>query len=278
MTRAPGYRVAEPVERATGGGHRRPDAVQPGQRCRRDEGARHLDWLVPVHAEAARRATQVVCIAGLGQPGPEIAREGVIRARGDRDAGPRPRARRRTRSDLPTTAPISVTAGRRSIRKPVVRATAAGSGGAWPGDDRRRPARSAGTRATPKSRGTSARWPPPRVRGAPARALPAAARAPTLGCPSRQRAPPPLAADRVSRKVIAGRIGSAVFIDRDERRAVAVEADGDDVDRLGRPQRVDRDDHGGPPRARVLLRPTLRPDVERISGTGDRQQPPVEPD
>ena len=58
----------------------------------------------------------------------------------------------------------------------------------------------------------------------------------------------------------------AAVVDGGERRAVPVDADRDDVDRLGRAQRADGADHRGPPRPRVLLRPARPvPDLEPVA-------------
>ena len=202
--------VAIPVERAPGRGHRRPDAVPAGQRRRRHERARDLDRPVPVDAEAAGRAARVVGVAGLEQAGPEVAREGVDRAR--RRPGRRPAGRaRRPRSPVssPTTVARrrrAVAAGRRGRRR---RRRRAGSGHELVRDQRARPRpRSAGRRATPRSTGTSGSRRRPRARGARPRARPAARRAPSRGRRSRRPARPPRRVARVSSNVIAGRVAS----------------------------------------------------------------------
>ena len=82
----------------------------------------------------------------------------------------------------------------------------------------------------------------------------------------------------------AGRL--AALVDRRERRPVAVDADGDDVERLaarvrvaGAPQVPDGRHDGRPPGVGILLGPA-RPvaHVEAIAGPGDRHEPPIEGD
>ena len=187
-----------------------------------------LDRLVPVHAEAAGRAARVVGVARLEQAGAEVARERVVRAARDRDAGPQPeRVGGGRRSATPTTPPIARSGGRRSIAQAGRRGDDA-PGPGRPGRARaaRRPRRSAGTPATPRSsRYQRVRRGDRRARGAPATGRPAAG-------PSAQ----PRIAGRGGQLVglgggprveegdrRAGRLAAAV--DGGERRAVAVDAD-----------------------------------------------------
>ena len=89
--------VSVPVEGPAGGRHRRPDAVVPGERGRRDESARHLHGPVPIDPEAARGPARVEGIAGSKEPRAVIAGEGIDRATRDRDPGGQAeRIRRRT--------------------------------------------------------------------------------------------------------------------------------------------------------------------------------------
>ena len=218
--------VAEPVERPAGRRHRRADAVQPVERRRRDERAGHLDRLVPVDAEAARRAARVVGVARLGQARAEVAREGVVRAARDRDAGTQAeRLGRRRRSARPTIAPIARRAGRRSVARPVAAATTRRIRDGLAGHERRdgdagqperQPLPGREVPARPRGDVRLVALQPQRGRQRAERPAPDAGRGGQLvGLGGRPRV------EEGDRR--AGRL--AALVDRDERRAVAVDAD-----------------------------------------------------
>ena len=239
-----------------------------------------LDRLVPVDAEAAggRRPDRR---RRRGRAGP---RRGSSRRR--RSCRPRPGCRhaargprRRLRSARPTTR--ARRAGRRQLAPPGRRCRGHDGrvrGGLVRGPRRDRDARSGGTPATPRSRGTSASPRRRSARAAPATARPAAPPSAQPRMPVAAASSAASAVERVSSQVIAGRVASPRASTGDERRAVPVDADRDD---LGAARRLadlaDGADDRGPPGAGVLLRPArLRADRHRVAGPRERQEPAVE--
>ena len=127
---------------------------------------------------------------------------------------------------------------------------------------------SAGARGSPTSRGTSTSPPRPRARGARPRARPAARRAPSPASPVARGElrllrgrPRVLPDDRRPRRASA-------LVDRDERRAVAVERDREDV----RPARAPTSVADGGRRARPTTPrdPARRGRSRRRSRSGSR--------
>ena len=200
--------VAIPVERPAGRGHRRADAVAARQRGRRDERARR-----PRPARASRRRSR-----RRRRPGRRRRRGRAGRRRGSsrrrRRSRPRPgcrhgaRARRRPARSARRRPCRSrrVAAACRPGRRPRPRCRGPRRSGSGSAGRRRCPR--GGTRATPRSRGTSASRRPRSARGARPRARPGVR-------PSAQPRTPVAAAssaaspvERVSSKVIAGRVAS----------------------------------------------------------------------
>ena len=240
--------VAEPVERPAGRGHRRPDAVAAGQRGRRHERPGHLDRLVPVHAEAAGRAARVVGVARLQQPGPEIAGEGVVGAARDGDPGPQPERIGGRRGEPPghgaerrrSGAPVDAQPGRRARPRPGPGRPGPGTSGATASPVRRKASHSqvVGTSAW-RPRGRLVALHPQGGGQRPEAPAADAGRGLQLGGLGRGAG-----VEEGDRR--AGRL--AALVDRHERRAMAVDADGHDVDAARR--------RASPVRCSARTRPT----------------------